>query len=88
MTNRIEKCTKDVHEAVQGDPAEAHPIFKRLVAKFEQSVADGDDAREAQAGKHEGAVRPPGGRSELVDPRDDDASNAEKTYLLRPHVPC
>lgn len=42
--SRIEDCAKYVHEALQDDPAEAHSIFKRLVAEFEEAVADWDDA--------------------------------------------
>lgn len=81
-TNRIEKCTKNVHEPVQYDPAETHPVLERLVAELEQPVADGDDAGQAEADEHEGAVGPPGGRAEFLDPGDDDASYAQETYLF------
>jgi hypothetical protein len=47
MTNGIEDCAKYVQEALKHDPAEAHSIFKGLVAKFEEAVADWDNAREA-----------------------------------------
>lgn len=81
VTNRVEDCAKYVHEALQDDPAEAHPIFEGLVAEFEEAVAYGDDAGETEADEHYGAVGSPGGGSEFVDPGDGYASNAEDAYL-------
>lgn len=81
-TNRIEKCAEYVHEAMQNDPAKAHPVLEGLIAKLEQPVAYWDDTREAQTDKHESAVGSPSGRPKSFDPGDDDASKTKKTYLL------
>lgn len=84
-TNRVEKCAEYVHEAMQDDPAQAHPVLEGLVAKLDQSVADWDDARKAQTDKHESAVGSPSGRPKPFNPGDDDASNTKKTYLPNSH---
>lgn len=81
--SRIEDCTKYVQEALQDDPAEAHSILESLVAKFEEAVANWDDAREAEADEHDGAVWSPGGGSEFIDPRDGHASHAEDAYQIQ-----
>lgn len=80
-TNRIEKCAEYVHEAMQNDPTEAHPVLEGLIAKLEQSVAYWNDARKAQTDKHEGAVGPPSGSPKSFNPGDDDASKTKETYL-------
>lgn len=80
-TNCVEKCAEYVHEAMQNDPAEAHPILEGLVAKLEQPVAYWDDARKTETDKHESAVGPPSGRPKPFNPGDDDTSNTKKTYL-------
>lgn len=80
-TNRVEKCAENVHEAMQDDPAEAHPVLESLIAKLEQPVTYWDDTRKTETDKHEGAVGSPSGCPESFNPGDDDTSNTKKTYL-------
>lgn len=80
--NRVEKCAEYVHEAMQNNPAEAHPVLEGLIAKLEQPVAYWDDTRKAQTGKHEGAVGSPSRRPKPFNPGDDDTSDTKKTYQV------
>lgn len=64
----VEDGTEDVHDTMEHDPFQAHPILETLEAVDHGPVEDGDDARCAQADEHGGAEGSPFGGAEALDP--------------------
>lgn len=77
----VENGAEYVHGALENDPAQAHAIFKVLVAVGPDAMDNGDDAGHTEADEHGGAVRTPGGGAEALNPGHSRAAYSKSTHL-------
>jgi hypothetical protein len=64
----IEYSAKDVHDAVEENPAETHAIFKTLVTIDEETMDDRNNARETKTDEHHCTIRTPCWGPEALNP--------------------
>lgn len=83
VTYSVEHSTKNVHYALQNDPAQAHAVLEILVAVAANTVKHGNYTGHTKADKHGGAIRAPIRRAEAIDPGYSGASNTKYTHLSR-----